>query len=151
MSLSAHSFTSDFTFSCVHSRASQSFADCREDLVLLGVKKHWSCCDASYCTGRRGAQGVCFKLLGLKRGFIFTSAATMKKLWSRWPVTGELSVCFWNLWDEKADLVFSPLPQPLCSSDSWNNYGCADRPDKTSAFVFYTFGTKKWIYLHVCL
>ena len=75
MSLSAHSFTSDFTFSCVHSRASQSFADCREDLVLLGVKKHWSCCDASYCTGRRGAQGVCFKLLGLKRGFIFTPAS----------------------------------------------------------------------------
>ena len=41
-----------------------------------GGKNHGSCCDAGYFTVRRGAQSVYFKLLGLKRGFIFTPAST---------------------------------------------------------------------------
>ena len=113
------SWDTEPTDSC--SESGSSAGESRRQTGAPGGKTQQSLCDADCFTVRRGAQRECFKLLGSKRGFIFTPASTFcsnnEEIMEPWTGQTRTQSLFLKLLGLKSGFIFTLASQPVCSSD----------------------------------
>ena len=112
------SWDTEPTDSC--SESGSSAGESRRQTGAPGGKTQQSLCDADCFTVRRGAQRECFKLLGSKRGFIFTPASTFcsnnEEIMEPWTGQTRAQSLFLKLLGLKSGFIFMLACKPVCSS-----------------------------------